>query len=122
MIQFDREGALVTLRFQPPYGPEDERGYLEALGRIGDCAPGFVLLAVLGGGASLSRESERAQALWFKATRNHVNANCRAIAMVRPGANARMTATFSKLWSVPLDAFTDEQSARAFLAQHLATP
>lgn len=120
MIRFEQEGALVTLRFQPPYEPGDEGGYLQALGRIGDCAPGFVLLAVLGGGASLSREGERAQALWFKATRSHVSENCRAIAMVRPGASARMSETFGRLWNVPLAAFTDEQSARDFLARHMA--
>jgi len=122
MILFEQRGALVTLRFEPPYAPDDERGYLAALDRIGDCPPGFALLAVLGGGARLSREGERAQALWFKATRARVNSNCRAIAMVRPGASGRMTEIFGRLWNVPLAAFTDEQSARDFLAQHGAGP
>lgn len=120
MILFEQQGALATLRFQPPYAPDDERDYLEALHRIGDCPPGFALLAVLGGGASLSRKGERIQALWFKATRDHINENCRAIAMVRPGANGRMTEIFGRLWNVPLGAFTDEPSARNFLAQHVA--
>jgi hypothetical protein len=93
MVDLDIAGSLLTLRFLPPYTDTDERDYLSVPG-------------------------EREQALWFKATRGHISAHCRAAAIVRPGANKKMEETFQKLWPMPVVALEDETAARAFLAEY----
>jgi len=118
MVDLDITGTLLTLRFLPPYEPSDERDYLDALVRIGAHPAPFELLTVFGGGGKLSAAAEREQALWFKATRERMTQACRAVAIVRPGANQKMQETFQKLWSMPLVALEDEGEARAFLARH----
>ncbi|MBS7698369.1 MULTISPECIES: hypothetical protein [unclassified Chelatococcus] len=119
MVRIEQDGALISLHFLPPYAAEDERLYLDALGRVGRHAQRFALLAVFGGSARLSQAAEREQALWFKATRSHFNSLCQAIALVRPGASEKMATTFRRLWSIPLEVFEDEAEARLFLARHL---
>ncbi|MCF4166586.1 hypothetical protein L2U69_13110 [Zavarzinia compransoris] len=122
MISLEAEpGGLLVLRFGPPYGPDDEGGYLAALERISALADPFALMVVLGGGPGLSRDGERAQALWFKRSRNHIEACCRALAMVRPQVTPRMSEVFGKLWRIPLTTTDDEGAARRFLAPFLAT-
>lgn len=119
MVDLEIAGSLLTLRFLPPYTDTDERDYLDALVRVGQHAQPFEFLILFGGGGrKLSVAGEREQALWFKATRKHVSAHCRAVAIVRPGANEKMQATFQKLWPMPLVAMEDEAAARAFLAEH----
>lgn len=118
MVDLEIAGSLLTLRFLPPYTDTDERDYLAALVRVGQHAQSFELLTVFGGGGKLSVAGEREQALWFKATRSHISAHCRAVAIVRPGANRKMQETFQKLWPMPLVAMEDEAAARAFLAEH----
>jgi len=118
MVDLEIAGSLLTLRFLPPYTDTDERDYLAALVRIGEHAEPFELLTIFGGGGKLSVAGEREQALWFKATRGHISAHCRAAAIVRPGANTKMEETFRKLWPMPLIAREDECIARAFLAEH----
>jgi len=118
MVDLDIAGTLLTLRFLPPYEPTDERDYLDALVTIGAHSAPFELLTVFGGGGKLSVAAEREQALWFKATRERMTQVCRAVAIVRPGANQKMQETFQKLWSMPLVALEDENEARAFLARH----
>jgi hypothetical protein len=118
MVDLDITGTLLTLRFLPPYEATDERAYLDALVAIGAHPTPFELLTVFGGGGKLSAAAEREQALWFKATRERMAKTCRAVAIVRPGANPKMQETFQKLWPMPLVALEDENEARAFLAQH----
>ena len=118
MVKLEIEDPLLTLRFLPPYAESDERDYLAALRRIGEHPTPFVLLTMFGGGGHMSAAAEREQALWFKTTRAHVSAQCRAMAIVRPNANAKMEETFRKLWSIPLIARTDEAEARTFLASY----
>jgi hypothetical protein len=118
MVDLEIDGSLLTLRFLPPYAESDERDYLAALARVGEHDAPFELLTVFGGGGKLSVAGEREQALWFKATRGHISARCRAVAIVRPGANKKMEETFRKLWPMPLVALEDEIAARAFLAEH----
>ncbi|GGC88896.1 hypothetical protein [Chelatococcus reniformis] len=120
MVRLDRAGPLVTLQFVPPYGPDDERAYLDALCEIGRNDTPFALLTIFGGGGKLSPAGEREQALWFKATRGRFDRVCRALAMVRPGASEQMAHTFRRLWSMPLTVAGDEATARAFLAPYLA--
>ena len=118
MVRLDIDvGALVTLRFQHPYAPDDERAYLDALQSIGHIEEPFVLLTIFGGGPGLSQAGEREQALWFKATRARLDARCRAMAIVRPGASDTMAAVFRKLWSFPIIATEDEAEGRAFIAK-----
>lgn len=111
----ENSAAFITLRFTPPYGESDERAYLDALNRISGRAEPFVLMTIFGGGGKLSREGEREQALWYKHTREHMNALCRGLAMVRPGATEAMAETFRKLWSFPIAISLDESVARDFL-------
>jgi hypothetical protein len=118
MVDLEIAGSLLTLRFLPPYADTDERDYLDALVRIGEHVEPFELLAVFAGGGKLSAAGEREQALWFKATRDHISARCRAVAIVRPGADKKMEETFQRLWPLPLVALEDEGAARAFLAEH----
>lgn len=120
MVSLETEGALVTLRYLPPYDAGDERSYLDALGAIGRRQETFALMTVFGGGGHLSRAAEREQALWFKGTRGHIQRYCRAIAIVRPDANEKMAETFRKLWSMPILATDDVDVARSFLQQHMS--
>jgi hypothetical protein len=119
MVDLEFADSLLTLRFLPPYADSDERDYLAALVRVGQYAEPFEFLILFGGGGrKLSVAGEREQALWFKATRKHVSTHCRAVAIVRPGANEKMQETFRKLWPMPLVTVEDEAVARAFLAEH----
>lgn len=123
MVSLD-EGAdgIVTLRFVPPVGEGDERAYLDALHTVGAIARPFALLTVFGGAGALGREGEREQALWFKATRGHMNQVCRGLAIVRPGATQAMADTFGRLWTFPVTLEADEASARRLLATYLGSP
>lgn len=112
--------AIVTLRLVPPYQPEDERAYLNALAEIGRREEPFLLLTVFGGGGKLSPAGEREQALWFKATRARFSRLCGACAIVRPGATEQMAGVFRKLWPFPISVEVDEAKGRAFLLTHKA--
>lgn len=120
MVRLEAEPAgLLTLRFGPPYAEEDEGAYLAALEAIGGAVGPFALLAVFGGRGRLSPAGERAQALWFKATRHRLDERCRALAIVRPGEPGGGAAIFGRLWSFPVTVQESEAAARAFLAHHL---
>lgn len=119
MVRLDEEeGALVVLRFHQPYGPDDEAAYLAALDKVGAVRRPFLLMTVFGGGPALTRAGERRQALWFKASRAHLDQLCRACAIVRPNAGEEMARVFRRLWSFPLIATPDEAEARCFLSGH----
>lgn len=121
MVRLEAEpGGVLTLRFGPPYAPEDEGAYLEALAAVGRRAAPFALLAVFGGRGRLSPAGERAQALWFKATRDRMGERCRALAIVRPGDPGRSAELFGRLWPFPVTVAESEAEGRAFLAAHLA--
>lgn len=113
-------GGVVTLGFHLPYAAGDERDYLAALDRIGRWPHPFALLAVLGHGEHLSAAGERAQALWFKATREAMNRQCRALAIVRAEAGPRMADVFGRLWSFPVLVTADEAAGRKFLEGYLS--
>lgn len=116
MVSLHRDAdGIVTLRFVPPYGEDDEGAYLEALDAVGAMSGPYALLTVFGGGGRLSQAGERRQALWYKATREGMNRACRAIAIVRPGATQAMAETFQKLWAFPVTLQPDEAAARAAL-------
>jgi hypothetical protein len=117
LLEAEPDGVLA-LRFGPPYGPDDEGAYLAALAAIGERAEPFALLAVFGGRGRLSAEGERAQALWFKATRAGLEARCRALAIVRPGDPGRSAEVFGRLWSFPVTVAETEAEGRAFLLAH----
>ncbi|QCI64782.1 hypothetical protein [Phreatobacter stygius] len=120
MVELD-QGAdgVVTLRFLPPYGDNDERAYLDALGLVGRLDRRYALLTVFGGGGKLSAAGEREQALWFKATRDQMNRCCAGIAMIRPGATEATAAVFQRLWPFPVSLVSDEAAGRAVLRAHL---
>lgn len=118
MVSLEVGKFLLTLRFLPPYADEDERNYLAALEGVGNREDPFMLLTLFGGGGRLSVAGERAQALWFKATRKRLAERCLAVAIVRPDASKKMEETFQKLWSMPTRVFQDEGAARGFLATY----
>jgi len=119
MVSLDIDAdAVVTLRFMPPYQPQDERDYLDALHRIGKRQEPYTLLTVFGGGRALSPAGEREQALWFKATRERVSLFCRACAIVRPDASETTADIFRRLWPFPIVAEREEAAGRAFLLLH----
>lgn len=123
MVRLDEEpGSLLVLRFHQPYGEGDEAAYLAGLDAIAAHEGPFRLMTVFGGGPALSRAGERAQALWFKATRARIDGLCQACAIVRPHAGEEMAQVFRRLWSFPLIATPDEAEARAFLARHGGSP
>ena len=116
MVSLDAEsGGLLVLRFGPPYAPDDENAYLEALDAIGARAAPFALLAMFGGRGRLSPAGERRQALWFKRTRARMEARCRALAIVRPGDPGGSAEVFRRLWSFPVVVAASEAEGRAFL-------
>jgi len=120
-LHADSDG-IVTLRFVPPYGDTDERGYLDALAEIGRREEPFLLLTVFGGSGKLSQAGEREQALWFKATRARFGQLCGACAIVRPGATEQMAEVFRKLWPFPISMEPDEAAGRVFLLTHKTRP
>lgn len=119
MVSLDEEGGLMVLRYHRPYTVADELDYLAALDDLALRAGPYGLLTIFGGGPALSSAGERAQALWFKRTRERVDAACVACAIVRPNATEAMAATFRRLWSFPILATPDEEEGRRFLAGHL---
>jgi hypothetical protein len=119
VVRFEAEpDGVLALRLGPPYAEDDEEAYLAALAAIGERTEPFALLAVFGGRGRLSPESERAQALWFKATRAGMEARCRALAIVRPGDPGRAAEVFGRLWSFPVAVAETEEEGRAFLLAH----
>lgn len=121
MVEFDVDaGGIVALRFVPPYAPGDEAAYLARLEDVAASKGPFAFLAVLGGGAALSVEGRRAQALWFKRTRPHLERTCVGVAMVRPGATEATAEVFRRLWSFPVVLAPSEEDARRALAPLLA--
>jgi hypothetical protein len=119
MVSLDIDAeAVVTLRFLPPYQPQDERAYLDALEAIGAREAPYTLLTVFGGGRALSQAGEREQALWFKRTRERVSRACRACAIVRPDASETTAEVFRRLWPFPIVAEREEAAGRAFLLGH----
>ncbi|MBU8546766.1 MULTISPECIES: hypothetical protein [Roseomonadaceae] len=124
MVRLDLEDrGLLRLVLDVPTAPTDEADYLAALHRISEQPGPFVLLASFAGQAMLSQAGEKAQALWFKATRARMNETCRALAMVRPGKpGSRSAEVFGKLWSFPVAVFEAEDQARDFLQPFMDPP
>lgn len=123
MVELEDDGhELVTLRFHQPYRADDEARYLDCLTQLAKIRRSYLLLTIFGGGPGLTPEGEREQALWYKANRQMLQANCRAIAMVRPGASAEMERIFSTLFACPVLATESEDGGRAFLAKHRFAP
>lgn len=119
MVALEDDGdELVTLRFHQPYSADDEASYLDCLEKLARIGRPYLLLTIFGGGPGLSPEGERRQALWYKAHRETLKANCRAIGMVRPGASAEMERIFSTLFACPVLATESEEKGRTFLAGH----
>jgi hypothetical protein len=117
MVNLEAEpSGILALRFGPPYEPGDEAAYRAALEAVARHPSPFALLTVFGGRGRLSAAGERAQALWFKATRARLNERCRALAIVRPGDPGRSAEVFGRLWSFTVTVHETEAEARAALA------
>lgn len=116
MIEFDHEpGGLVRLAFLDPPAADDEERYLAALNGVARIDGPFVMVAVLASGQRLSRDGKRRQALWYKASRQRLETECRGMAIVRPNAEGEMQATFARLWIFPVLVTASETEAREWL-------
>lgn len=120
MVHLEAEAAgILTLRFGPPCTDDDEPAYLAALESIARHDEPFALLAIFGGRGRLSPAGDRAQALWFKATRSALNQRCQALAIVRPGDPGGAATVFGRLWAFPVAVRETEAEGRTFLADYL---
>lgn len=121
MIELDLGAdGVAHLRLRPPQSAADEGLYLAALGRIGRLQHPFALLVDIAGYRHLTREGELAQAAWAKATRTHLNATCRALAIVRENPDPRTLRSFGRFWTFPLLVTADREEALRFVRAHLA--
>lgn len=114
------DDGIVRLHLEAPVEEADEERYLAALERIGTLAGPFAMLVEIDGYRHLSRAGELRQAAWAKATRQHLNRACRALAIVRAQPSPRTQASFGRFWSFPVHVTADPADARAFVARHLA--
>lgn len=118
-VHLCREEAILSLIVDEPVGSDDPDRYIAALHEIaGETSP-FVLLVAFRASVDLAQEQRKAQNLWFKATREKMNAMCRAVAIVRDNPSEEMRRTFSGLWSFPVLVTDKTDAAELFLAAHL---
>ncbi|MGV6874152.1 hypothetical protein ACUSIJ_15880 [Pseudochelatococcus sp. B33] len=102
---------------RPRSGDDGER-YLAALEEIGAIGDGYLLMVVIEEKIELTPAQKKAQNLWYKATRDRINAACRACAIVRPDADAGTQDAFGKLYTFPLLVTRNRGEAETFLAAH----
>ncbi|WP_265516722.1 hypothetical protein [Nitratireductor luteus] len=118
-VNLHREEALLSLIVDEPVGKDDPDRYIAALNEISGAAGPFVLLVAFRVPLDLAQEQRKAQNLWFKATREKMNATCRAVAIVRVNPSEEMQRTFSGLWNFPVLVTEKTDDAKPFLAAHL---
>ncbi|WP_274425630.1 hypothetical protein [Chelativorans sp. YIM 93263] len=118
-VHLDREGAVLSLIIDAPAGSDDPERYIAALHEISGVTDPFVLLVTFRIPLDLPQVQRKAQNLWFKATREKMNATCRATAIVRKNPSEEMQRTFSGLWSFPVLVTDRSDAAELFLAAHL---
>ena len=110
-----REGARLTLLGQAPSLPGDGAAYIEALGAISAQPEPYRLLVDFQIAIDLTPEQRKAQNLWYKADRALIEAQCEAMAMLRPSADAEMQRVWQSLFSFPVLVTTSRDVAEAFL-------
>lgn len=117
-ISVSRHGRRVLLLGTRPGSGNDGARYLAALEEIGAIDAPYVLLVSLEQRLELTAGQKKAQNLWYKATRNRVNAWCRACAILRADADGARQEAFGKLFAFPLLVTKDSREAEAFLSAH----
>ncbi|UUP16575.1 hypothetical protein [Nitratireductor thuwali] len=118
-VRLRREKARLSLIVDEPVGKDDPDRYIAALHEISGPSDPFVLLVAFRMPLDLAQEQRKAQNLWFKATREKMNAMCRAVAIVRDNPSEEMQRTFGGLWSFPVLVTGKTDDADRFLAAYL---
>lgn len=117
-VSLRREGARLSLVGESPPLPGDGDDYINALGTISAQQEPFLLLVDIGIAIDLTSGQRKAQNLWYKASRPLIEAQCRAMAMVRPSASGEMQRVWQSLFAFPVYVTVSRSEADAFLARH----
>ncbi|MDZ5698229.1 hypothetical protein [Chelativorans sp. M5D2P16] len=117
-VHLSREEQILSLTVEEPVGSGDPDRYIAALDEIAEAAAPFVLRVAFRTRLDLPQEQRKAQNLWFKRTRQRMNALCRAAAIVRKDASEEMQRTFGGLWRFPVLVTDSDEEAGTFLATH----
>lgn len=115
-VTLSRASGTMRLLVEEPHRPGDPEDYIAALHDIGSASGPFALLIVIATHLDLSHEHKKSQNLWFKATRERLNALCRACAIVRIAPTEEMQRTFQGLWVFPVKVTGSVAEAETFLA------
>ncbi|WP_048646713.1 hypothetical protein [Nitratireductor soli] len=117
-VHLRREEATLSLIVAEPATGDDETRYIAALHEIAVQECPFVLRVAFDKKLELEHEYRKEQNLWFKASRQQMNAMCRAVAIVRRDPSPEMQRIFSGLWAFPVLVTRSHQEAEDFLAGH----
>lgn len=119
-LRLETGGGRVALFAVEPLREDDGRLYLEALEEIGRRDQPFVLLVSIAVPLDLTHEQRKAQNLWYKRTREHINGLCRACALIRDDPTGEAQRSFQGLYAFPVLVTGRRDEAEAFLARHAA--
>ncbi len=117
-VRLDSTQGRLALLVEEPRLADDPERYIAGLEAVGAREEPFVLLISITVPLELSHELRKAQNLWFKATRQHLNGRCRACAIVRLQPTEEMLKAFQGLWAFPVKVTASIAEAEAFLAAH----
>ena len=121
MVVFEHGPDNISrMHVREPEEAGDPAAYLAGLDRIGSMTAPFGMIVDIAGHLHMSHEERKAQNLWFKATRAHMNATCKAAAIVRLEPTPEMQATFAGLWTFPVLVTGSVEAAETFVRSHLA--
>jgi len=117
-VRLDSTPGRLRLFVEEPVLEDDPERYIAGLEAIGAREEPFALLISIAVPLELPHELRKAQNLWFKATRQRLDALCRACAIVRLQPTDEMRKTFQGLWRFPVEVTGGLAEAEAFLAAH----
>lgn len=117
-VRLDSAPGRLRLVVEEPSREDDPERYIAGLEAVGAHEEPFALLISIAIPLELPHELKKAQNLWFKATRQRLDALCRACAIVRLRPTAEMQKAFQGLWGFPVKVTASFEEAEAFLAAH----
>jgi hypothetical protein len=117
-VRLDSAPGRLRLLVEEPSREDDPDRYIAGLEAVGAHEEPFALLISIAIPLELPHEFRKAQNLWFKATRQRMDALCRACAIVRLEPTDEMQKTFQGLWHFPVKVTGSLDEAEAFLAAH----
>lgn len=117
-VRLDSTQGRLALLVEEPRLADDPESYIAGLEAVGAREEPFVLLISITVPLELPHELRKAQNLWFKATRQHLNGRCGACGIVRLQPTEEMQKAFQGLWAFPVKVTASIAEAEAFLAAH----